>query len=119
MKIIDILNKIANGEEVPKKIIFRGRKYEYSERIMNLFNYKNIDNDKYLSELYHIENILNDEVEIIEERPEPIEELKLVSFEEFKTMTPGERYRVTIAEYDRINKLIKAVNYLLEKDNNG
>ena len=49
MKIIDILNKIANGEEVPKKIIFRGRKYEYSERIMNLFNYKNIDNDKYLS----------------------------------------------------------------------
>ena len=29
MKVIDLLNKIANGEEVPKKIKYDGSIYEY------------------------------------------------------------------------------------------
>jgi len=31
IKVIDLLNKIANGEEVPKKIIFLGNTYRYDE----------------------------------------------------------------------------------------
>lgn len=124
MEIIDILNKIANGEEVPKKIKYDARIMEYDHNKQDYNGYYSNGNGNWLFQYLFdkcrdTKHFINDEVEIIEERPEPIEELKLVSFEEFKTMTPGERYRVTIAEYDRINKLIKAVNYLLEKDNNG
>lgn len=123
MRIIDIFNKIANGEEVPKKIIFRGRKYEYSERIMNLFNYKNIDNDKYLSELYHIENILNDEVEIIEEKPEPLEHIYTGDRYLFSSKDNGmtKEDRKQLDSYFRAlllchDVLVNAVNYLLEKE---
>ena len=31
MKIIDLLNKIANGEEVPKKIKYKNKIYEWKE----------------------------------------------------------------------------------------
>lgn len=54
--------------------------------------------------------------EVIEEKPKKIEELELVSLEIFKTMTPAERYHVTAKEYDKINDLTEAVNYLLEKE---
>lgn len=68
MKIIDLLNKIANGEEVPKKIEYRGTKFlydilnqcyieenynKYNDLLMELSGYKGTD--------------LNYEVEIIEE----------------------------------------------------
>ena len=121
MKIIDILNDYANGK------IKEGFKFRYDNKdwvieddsihsINRYSNYADMGDYVYFEDCFDLSN-LNDEVEIIEEKPEHIEELKLVSFEEFKTMTPGERYRVTIAEYDRINKLIKAVNYLLDKEN--
>lgn len=78
IKIIDLLIKKANGEEVPEKIKFRNVIYGHYERIDGNFNYKEIINGKYgkyyLCDRYFIENILNDEVEIIEE--EIIEEEK-------------------------------------------
>lgn len=64
IKIIDLLNKIANGEEVPKKIKYRNWLYEFNK------NY----NDylcQYDSLLYRenddVRQFLNDEVEILEE----------------------------------------------------
>ena len=39
MKIIDLLVKIANGEEAPKKIKWQGQIYEYSRS--NRFYYQN------------------------------------------------------------------------------
>ena len=42
MKIIDLLNKIANGEEVPKKIKYRGHIYQYQykdTKETNIINY--------------------------------------------------------------------------------
>jgi len=63
MKVIDLLNKIANGEEVPKKIKYEGKiwklvnKTYFSNRTELLGDY--IANAILLS--------LNDEIEIIEE----------------------------------------------------
>lgn len=162
MKIIDLLNKIAKNEEVPKKICY--------EEYIWTWNGETYDNreqclfEDYIDKKYVITDVLNDEIEIIEqettyeqnftgwkmfqsgkvvcsydcdrpalkpvdiadvekdvkemlkENPKKIEELELVSLEEFKTMTPAERYHVTAIEYDRINDLTKAVNYLLEKE---
>jgi len=68
MKIIDLLNKIANGEEVPKKVSFAGLIFEYDEDDQMYSNneHKNICDYAFL----------NDEVEILEEEkkiPEKIE----------------------------------------------
>lgn len=74
MKIIDLLNKIANDEEVPKKFKIEG--------INRIFNYNNYEkwfddiNDKYYCKGAIELRELNDEVEILEEEkkiPEKIE----------------------------------------------
>lgn len=69
MKVIELLNKIANGEEIPKKIKYQNYIYEYQHRrdTENSFNYMCNENGEYLSRRYFIDNILNEEVEIIEE----------------------------------------------------
>ena len=56
MKVIDLLNKIANGEEVPKKI-----KLEEFECSFEEDEYRDFVNGLYLYDR------LNDEIEIIEE----------------------------------------------------
>ena len=74
MKIIDLLNKIANGEEVPEKILYKYKHGEYYKEIYLIY-------DKHYECYYDEEgrpipslladNLwnLNDEVEIIEEEP--------------------------------------------------
>jgi len=69
MKIIDLLNKIANGEKVPKVIYFWEREYIYDEEY-NCYMHQTganefinlLDNDT--DDSYYF---LNDEVEIIGE----------------------------------------------------
>ena len=69
MKIIDLLNKIANGEEVPKKIKTCDNDiFYYDETDDNeVARYKNKNDVLIIDEFY-----LNDEVEIIEEKPKPL-----------------------------------------------
>lgn len=71
MTVIQLLNKIANGEEVPTIIKYDGRKHWYNE----------IEKDYYEDFGYDYEYLfknlqtcwLNDEVEILEEEPRDIE----------------------------------------------
>ena len=72
MKLIDLLNKIANGEEVPKKIRFNDIEWEYNKP-----QYERVDK-KDRSNLWTGYNfrILDDEVEIIEEEKKIPEKLK-------------------------------------------
>lgn len=67
MKIIDLLNKIAKGEEVPNRIKFGENEYEYYERTEGLFNFKEIDTGEYFTDDWFVESVLNDEVEEVEE----------------------------------------------------
>ena len=60
MKVIDLLNKIANEEEVPKKIKFKAEVFEFENGM-----YMTETND-YLED-YTDYTMLNNEVEIIEE----------------------------------------------------
>ena len=62
MKIIDLLNKIANGE-APKKIKY----HDYEFRLYGGYSYKGV-NEKvgFFDEIYFTE--LNDDVEIIEDK---------------------------------------------------
>lgn len=72
MQIIDLLNKIANGEEVPTTIKYQDNYYnlirKYNENWEEYeFGYKNL-NGGYLN--IWRDNVLNDEVEILEEEKE-------------------------------------------------
>ena len=67
MKIIDLLNKIAIGEEVPKKIIYENVTLEYDEKHEDYYTCYDRGLFEYLFKCCL--NFLNDEVEIIEETP--------------------------------------------------
>ena len=109
MKIIDLLNKIANGEEVPKKIKYKGHIYQYQYKDIkeaNIINY-------YHSEETHHHLIdggwhdirLNDEVEIIEEEkkiPEKIEQKEI-------------EISMAIGEQICANKINEIIDYLNSK----
>lgn len=119
MKVIDLLNKIANGEEVPKKIkvgifdFYRMKK----ETIKNDYDYQNEDGTylmDYLNEYNYITSYLNDEVEIIDEENEfiDIEELNLDTDELLKKVI------ITAQDYvleGKINQLIQNQKKIIER----
>lgn len=103
MKIIDLLVKIANGEEAPKKIKWQGQIYEYSRS--NRFYYQN--SWSMYRDFYTEGNCLNDEVEIIEE-PKKIKKIN------------RDRYNGTDIDplddiFDKLDELIDEINNLKEK----
>lgn len=115
MKIIDILNKIANGEEVPKKIKYDARIMEYDHNKQDYNGYYSNGNGNWLFQYLFdkcrdTKHFINDEVEIIEEKPKHIEEINYL-----------EHVGIDLSEAvcKKINELKEAVNYLLDKDNNG
>lgn len=82
IKIIDLLNKIANNEEVPKKIKYNDEIYERYQNITtnNLYYYQVPNKCKFLIDQLSSAIDLLDEVEIIEE-PKKIEKIPLPSFD--------------------------------------
>lgn len=71
MKVIDLLNKIAKGEKVPKKI--HHQYYEYKWNAIDN-DYQKSNGEMLLGNM-HIQYHLNDEVEILEDKTEEIEEV--------------------------------------------
>ena len=73
MKIIDLLNKIANGEEVPKKIKYNDDLYTHVDN----YCYFCEETNEILSQNIYAEfSRLNDEIEIIKEY-KPIEKTRI------------------------------------------
>ena len=115
MKVIDLLNKIAKGEEVPKEIMLNKEKWIYygqeyinpnarQEEYKNLFGRYNY-------------GVLNDEIEKIEDKE--IEELNLKDGKVIGTWENGSEYCYTLSApqvviIKKINELVKAVNSLKE-----
>lgn len=103
MKKIDLLNKIVNGEELPKKIRYKGEYWYLTQKYANILPYysngydkENLftgEEDEYFSES------LNFEVEIIEE-DKTIENIKVKS-----TFTRNQK---KIAR--KINEIIDFIN---------
>ena len=67
MKIIDLLNKIANGEELPKKIRYEEEIWELDPLNRTYDNSKCCLFEDYIDKKYIITDVLNDKVEIIGE----------------------------------------------------
>ena len=101
MKVIDLLNKIANGEEVPKKIRFNNIKWNrvYGEK--NVYYIDEYDNDFFLHFFRNnLDFTLNDEVEIIEE-DKKIEKFKFGKIED------SEHYEIK-------RKINEIIDYIME-----
>ena len=110
IKIIVLLNKIANDEEVPEKIMFDEWLYIYNEREKTYYD----EEDRTLWQSYNFK-ILTDEVEIIEETKK-IE--KIARCDDIKMTHYGELYKPTENEEIlriKINELIDEINNLKEK----
>ena len=112
IKIIDLLNKIANNEELPKKIKWQGQIYEYSN--FDRFYYQN--SWSMYRDFYKEGNCLNDEVEILEETKK-IEKWGEGALEEMEkctnyTLEDLQKYIRILAETQ--NELIDEINNLKE-----
>lgn len=73
MKVIDILNKIANGEEVPDKIKYRNKIFEYcdDDYFNDYFGYM------FDSGTFNVFKILDDKIEIIEkDKPKTLNDIR-------------------------------------------
>ena len=119
MKVIDLLNKIANGEEVTKRIKYEKHIYEYEEGTYDWSYYiENNGTIKFLlTDLFNSDNnilsILNEEVEILEEEkkmPEKLDDFDIQGLE-----VSG--YSMTQAEYlleDGVKENRKMINLILD-----
>lgn len=75
IKIIDLLVKRANGEELPKKIRYKGKEWKYTSTVRGTgYQYYSdcYKEWKTLQQQVYLEEHLNNELEIIEE-PKKIE----------------------------------------------
>ena len=119
MKIIDLLNKIAKGEEVPEEIKYYGFIWKLNKNEVEYYN----DCDTPLFNQYldtSIIDSLNDEVEIIEEQ----EEIDIQEIEKFEidkndfiqtNLGAFKTRKMDIAFLSKINELVQAVKQLDNK----
>lgn len=78
IKFLDLLNKISKREKVPKEVRYNGIIYKYEGANRGGIRYVNKNpevNGVFQYLMFHINN-LNDEVEIVEEKPVTVEEVK-------------------------------------------
>ena len=113
IKIIDLLNKIANNEEVPKKIKWGDYELEWEE--LGYHDYKFLDTGSHLLFQGFATSVLNYEVEIIEETKKTE---KIARCDDIKMTHYGELYKPTENEEIlriKINELIDEINNLKDK----
>lgn len=115
IRVIDLLNKIANGEEVPKNIKVDNDEYIYD--ILEHF-YKREYNGHDLLELstvYSTNELLNKEAIIIEDEDINIQDINIQDIEELDIIMDYEdinMYSIVDNNRQKINDLIKAVKKL-------
>lgn len=98
IKVIDLLNKIANDFSYQPTVIYRGITYSHDGT-----DYRNNQNDKYgILAGWAINLILNDTVEILEEQ----QDIDIQKIKEFDDKEISTRERL------KIDELIKAVKQL-------
>lgn len=106
MKVIDLLNKIANGKELPKKIKWLDITYVYSEYDKDYLEYPFSDEYKGLFNTKDsiFTQYLNNEIEIIEDTPKEDKNIKKIDLP-IPSLSPQLIFLST-----KINEIIDKVN---------
>ena len=105
MKVIDLLNKIANGEEVPKKIKWRDKIWTYNNKDQD-YEINDTDLLGYGFCNHKTLDFINDEVEILEEKKIP-EKINISNF--------PRRNNSLKKTAIRLNEIIDYLDYLKSK----
>ena len=117
MKIIDLLNKIANGEEVPKKIKYKGivREFDYEDK-----DY--IGKNTYDYYLFHdilaagtgdkMVTGINDEVEIIEDIPKE----DILNYKDLLQQEINNENEILLSRLESDTKLDIIKNYITSEE---
>lgn len=114
MKIIDLFNKIANGEDAPKKIKYRDKIWEYQSTIKGkCYQYYDSFWEDWirLADEILLEECLNDEVEIIEAKEEAKKDLAFIKYLESEI---GCRELISDSLFNH-NKELKVYKEVLQK----
>lgn len=109
MKVIDLLNKMSNGEEVPKKI-----KHQYYDYEWNTIDkdYQTRDGEMLLGNM-NIQYHLNDEIILIEDKVDidNIEELNDTCYDEENITSEEKEYYHNLTR-EQQNTILRAVKQL-------
>lgn len=105
MKVIELLNKKANKEEVPNRIKYQNKIYHYRGDDYSTFDEDWLFSENYTNKTAWLYEFLNDEVEIIEE-DKKIEKIDIGK------MLQTKKWKRDKKTYQTINKLIDEVNKL-------
>ena len=126
IKIIDLLNKLANGEEVPEKIKYNDRIYTRFQNLdgNRLYYYQALNECVFLVEQISSVGELLNEVELIEEDNNVIGKILTTYDGEIIDYVNGEKHLINTNRKDiniyipKINELINEINKL-KRNNNG
>lgn len=122
MKVIDLLNKIANKEEVPERILYGGYTYWYDKLNKDYYTYicKDLEDEdiSYLFDNCFASDILNDEIEIIGDTPK--EDKKIEKLDDYIAFCDGTyETRWSGTEMYIVDKLNEIIDRLNGKDNDS
>ena len=115
IKIIDLLNKMANGEEVPRKIKYYDEYYILNEDTTSIENLYLIDG-ALVGWFNHNNFSLNSQVEIIEEQEE-IDIQKITDIKDvfIENAACGEDVKYLARKYNEILKWAKQLDKKIKK----
>ena len=118
IKIIDLLNLVYE-KKAPKKILYKYCEYEF-----NPYEEDYINKDGLYLFIYLFDNedqVLYIEVGVIEDKPKKIEEIPIQANRTVKAKDKfienmfNHFYKLDLETRNKLNEIIKDVNYLLEK----
>lgn len=116
IKVIELLNEIANGEDLPKRIKIQDYVFELSKDYEHYYYNEDVEITHLIN---HNFSNLNDEVEILEDNTEEIEELEKEqeAIANPKTMMQEIRFYYDSNKMgDKINEIIR---YIKRKEKNN
>lgn len=112
MRIIDLLNKIAKGYDLPEKIIYKNDLYILDKNIDSYWNYEN----KIWLESKLYGHVLNDNVEIIEDK----EDNEIKKLEATLEYCEGGNHIAKVPNNEqlmfKINEIIDVINKMRNTD---
>lgn len=107
IKIIELLNMIANGEDLPKRIKIQDYVFELSKDYEHYYYNEDVEITHLIN---HNFSNLNDEVEILEDNTEEIEELEITEIVQNRLVKEIRENR------EKINELVRAVKKLRKEN---
>lgn len=113
IKIIDLLNKIANGKKLPKRIKWRDKIWDYIEKEQDYINH-NIYFFEGFTQI-RTKDFVTDTVEIIEDTPKKIEKIKVLKYDTFDRKQKS-AYENMVKLADKLNEIIDKINEMESKE---